>query len=131
MKTKANVVVPVVKQTVKKTCMQDRMCTAQTCTEVKKKSYDKQDEMVLYGVIHHWTITVNHNTIVVSHLWRYRCHSLGSTKSAATFQKLGVSIFPSCPYKRPTTAVKGVEGRGVGSGRLPPGRVGDLEERRS
>ena len=35
---------------------------------------------------------------------------------AATFQKLGVPIFPSRPYKRPTTAVKGVGGEAWGGG---------------
>jgi len=33
-------------------------------------------------------------------------------KGAATFQKFGVSVYPFCLYKRPTTATKGVEGEG-------------------
>ena len=41
-------------------------------------------------------------------------------KGAVTFQKLAaVSIFPSRPYKRPTTAVKGVDGRGIWGGGNP------------
>jgi len=32
-----------------------------------------------------------------------------TVNGAATFQKLGVFILPSLPYKRPTTAVRGVE----------------------
>jgi len=34
--------------------------------------------------------------------------SRADIKGAATFQKLRVSIFSSCPYQRPTTAVKSV-----------------------
>jgi len=45
-------------------------------------------------------------------------YSIHNTKGAATFQKLWVSIFPSSPYKRPTTAVKGVE---WGLGRIGEG----------
>jgi len=40
-----------------------------------------------------------------------------TSKGAATFQKLRVSIFPSHPYKRATTVVKAVEG---GWKRCPP-----------
>jgi len=39
-------------------------------------------------------------------------------KGAATLQKLWVSILTSCPYKRPTTAVKGERGEEWG---LDPG----------
>jgi len=46
--------------------------------------------------------------------------------AAATFQKLWVSIFPSCFYKRPTTAVKGVDGRGMGKGCPLPNQLGSL-----
>jgi len=35
-------------------------------------------------------------------------------KGTATFQKFVVSIFPCCPYKRPTTAVNGVKGENRG-----------------
>ena len=50
-------------------------------------------------------------------------------KGAATFQKLGVSIFPLCPYKHPTTAVKALEGDGNGeelSPSQPTVGVGEL-----
>jgi len=41
------------------------------------------------------------------------------------FQKLRVSIFSSCPYKRPTTAVEGVERRGMGPPLQPTTETGE------
>jgi len=47
-------------------------------------------------------------------------------KGTATFQKLGVSIFPSSPHRLPTTTVTGVRGRGMGGGVPLPTRLGNL-----
>jgi len=52
-------------------------------------------------------------------------------KGAATFQKLGVPIFPSCPYIRPiTTAIKFVDGMGIGRGVPIPSQLCGLRARR-
>ena len=63
-------------------------------------------------------------------LFKFHCRGdrVGTCKGAATFQKLGC-LSPCCPYKRPTTSVKGVERRGMGRG-VPSQQTRGLEERR-
>ena len=54
----------------------------------------------------------------------------GRTHGRSHVSKLWVSIFPSCPYKRPTTTVKGVDGE-EWQEEIPPQPTEGLGERRN
>jgi len=84
----------------------DVLCVSDDNTERTTRSVNNQHHHVCINIVHH------HQQQQQQQQWLPHLYT-PLTNGAATFQKLGVSIFPSCPYKRLTTAVKGVHGRGV------------------